>query len=144
MHTFPESAPACLLLVEITDKRASRLIFNATGTAYVIFFFSHRQSQTTGCSSGTPDFNKRNAHAERYGTLGTAGVDASSGYNINTTRTGGKWAYVCLQCCHLAGVRIGWRSAAAYSAIYKSIWQNLGKQYADIIPGRDNPRQNVT
>ncbi|MDU7452584.1 MAG: hypothetical protein E7K84_23105, partial [Enterobacter sp.] len=50
----------------------------------------------------------------------TAGVDASSGYNINTTRAG-KWACMPVMLGLITGVVSAGGQPQPYSAIYKSM-----------------------
>lgn len=53
-------------------------------------------------------------------TIGTAGVDASSGYNINTTRAG-KWACMPVMLGLITGVVSAGGQPQPYVAIYKSM-----------------------
>ncbi len=73
-------------------------------------------------------------------TIGTAGVDASSGYNINTTRG----VEVGLHARHARPDYRGYFSGGQpqpYSAIYKSMAKLEGEQYADICQTSDNPNR---
>ncbi|HAS0926905.1 TPA: hypothetical protein ACPZVC_004867, partial [Enterobacter hormaechei subsp. xiangfangensis] len=106
-HTFPAGQPVvafvhCTVEVEITQTISGNTITidflrpNATGTAYVYFFSIFPQTKpdyglAVWDASGTLILTNETRTLSDVVTLGTAGVDASSGYNINTTLAG-KWA----------------------------------------------------
>ena len=160
-HTFPAGQPVvafvhCTVEVEITQTISGNTITidflrpNATGTAYVYFsLFSHRQSQTTGWpwdASGTLILTNETRTLSDVVTLGTAGVDASSGYNINTTLAG-KWACMPAMLGLITGVVSAGGQPQPYSAIYKSMAKLEGSNTRIFAGPQTTPGgnlQNVT
>ncbi len=98
---------------------------NATGTAYVYFFSIFPQTKpdyglAVWDASGTLILTNETRTLSDVVTLGTAGVDASSGYNINTTLAG-KWACMPAMLGLITGVVSAGGQPQPYSAIYKSM-----------------------
>ncbi|EPL6322476.1 hypothetical protein OIV89_002642, partial [Enterobacter hormaechei] len=78
--------------------------------------------------------------------LGTAGVDASSGYNINTTLAG-KWACMPAMLGLITGVISAGGQPQPYSAIYKSMAKLEGSNTRIFARPQTTPGgnlQNVT
>ncbi|MEA4035516.1 hypothetical protein VBJ03_19855, partial [Enterobacter hormaechei] len=134
-HTFPSGQPVvafvhCTVEVEITQTVSGNTITidflrpNATGTAYVYFFSIFPQTKpdygmAVWNASGTLILTHETRTLGDVVTIGTAGVDASSGYNINTTRVG-KWACMPVMLGLITGVISAGGQPQPYSAIYKS------------------------
>ncbi|HBN0091804.1 TPA: hypothetical protein L1M76_005014, partial [Enterobacter hormaechei subsp. xiangfangensis] len=98
---------------------------NATGTAYVYFFSIFPQTKpdyglAVWDASGTLILTNETRTLSDVVTLGNAGVDASSGYNINTTLAG-KWACMPAMLGLITGVISAGGQPQPYSAIYKSM-----------------------
>ena len=114
-HTFPAGQP-----ITIDFLRP-----NATGTAYVYFFSIFPQTKpdyglAVWDASGTLILTNETRTLSDVVTLGTAGVDASSGYNINTTLAG-KWACMPAMLGLITGVISAGGQPQPYMAIYKSM-----------------------
>lgn len=135
-HTFPAGQPVvafvhCTVEVEITQTISGNTITidflrpNATGTAYVYFFSIFPQTKpdyglAVWDASGTLILTNETRTLSDVVTLGTAGVDASSGYNINTTLAG-KWACMPAMLGLITGVISAGGQPQPYMAIYKSM-----------------------
>jgi hypothetical protein len=83
---------------------------------FIFSLFSHRQKPDYGLAvwdaSGTLILTNETRTLSDVVTLGTAGVDASSGYNINTTLAGN--GPVCLHAGSNYWSYIGWRPAGHF------------------------------
>ncbi|MGL4202439.1 MAG: hypothetical protein ACRCTT_13500 [Enterobacter roggenkampii] len=135
-HTFPLGQPVaafvhCTVEAEITQTISGNTIMvdflrpNATGTAYVYFFSIFPQTKpdyglAVWDASGTLILTNETRTLSDVVTLGTTGVDASSGYNINTTLAG-KWACMPAMLGLITGVISAGGQPQPYSAIYKSM-----------------------
>ncbi|MGN8236686.1 hypothetical protein [Enterobacter sp. Tr-810] len=135
-HTFNAGQPVvafvhCTVEVEITQKISGNTITvdflrpGGTGTAYVYFFSIFPQTKpdyglAVWDASGTLILTNETRTLSDVVTLGTAGVDASSGYNINTTRAG-KWACMPVMLGLITGVISSGGQPLPYAAIYKSM-----------------------
>ena len=135
-HTFPSGQPIvafvhCTVEVEITQMVSGNTITidflrpNATGTAYVYFFTIFPQTKpdygmAVWDASGTLILTHETRTLGDVVTIGTAGVDANSGYNINTTLAG-KWACMPVMLGLITGVISAGGQPQPYAAIYKSM-----------------------
>ena len=124
---------------------------NATGTAYVYFFSIFPQTKpdyglAVWDASGTLILTNETRTLSDVVTLGTAGVDASSGYNINTTLAG-KWACMPAMLGLITGVISAGGQPQPYSAIYKSMAKLEGSNTRIFARPQTTPGgnlQNVT
>lgn len=135
-HTFPSGQPVvafvhCTVEVEITQTVSGNTITidflrpNAIGTAYVYFFTMFPQTKpdygmAVWDASGTLILTHETRTLGDVVTIGTAGVDASSGYNINTTLAR-KWACMPVMLGLITGVISAGGQPQPYAAIYKSM-----------------------
>jgi hypothetical protein len=136
--------------VEITQTISGNTITidflrpNATGTAYVYFFSIFPQTKpdyglAVWDASGTLILTNETRTLSDVVTLGTAGVDASSGYNINTTLAG-KWACMPAMLGLITGV-ISAGGQPSPTRRYTRAWRNLRRQHANIRQTTNNAQR---
>lgn len=157
-HTFPSGQPVvafvhCTVEVEITQTISGNTITvdflrpNATGTAYVYFFSIFPQTKPVyglaiWNAAGTLILTNETRTLSDVVTLGTAGVNASSGYNINATLAG-KWACIPTMLGLITGVVFAGSQPQAYSAIYKSMAKLEGSNTRIFARPQTTPNGNI-
>ena len=143
----------CTVEVEITQTISGNTITvdflrpNATGTAYVYFFSIFPQTKpdyglAVWDASGTLILTNETRTLSDVVTLGNAGVDASSGYNINTTLAG-KWACMPAMLGLITGVISAGGQPQPYLAIYKSMAKPEGSNTRIFARPQTTPSGNL-